>query len=77
MLFRSKQDLFPDVPIEALIEALRIIMKNNVFRFGDTHWQQLTGTAMGKPPAPPYATIYYAMHEESLLEEFKDNLFFL
>ena len=70
------RQLFLDIPTDAVVDALTIIMKNNVFRFGDTHWHQLTGTAMGTPPAPPYATLYYAVHEETLLEEFHDNLFY-
>ena len=72
----KQRHLLLDVPTDALVDALSIIMNNNVFRFGDTHWHQLTGTAMGTPPAPPYATLYYAVHEEVFLEEFKDNLFF-
>ena len=72
----KQRHLFLDVPVDALVDALTIIMKNNVFRFGDTHWHQLTGTAMGTPPAPPYACLYYAVHEETLLEEFKENLFY-
>jgi hypothetical protein len=67
-------ELLFGLPILALTEALRLIMTNNVFRFGDTHWLQLSGTAMGTPPAPPYATLFFAIHEEAILKEFGDNL---
>lgn len=65
---------FDGVPIEALMEALRLVMKNNVFTFGDTTWKQLTGTAMGTPPAPPWATIYMALNEEQFLPRFESHL---
>jgi hypothetical protein len=51
-----------------------MIMTNNVFRFGDTHWLQLSGTAIGTPPAPPYATLFFAIYEDMILQEFKENL---
>ena len=68
---------FADIPIQALMDALSIIMKNNVVRFGDTAWHQIKGCAMGTPPAPPYATLFYAIWEETLLSEFGANLFLL
>ena len=68
---------FAHLPINAILDALRLVMKNNVFQFGDTFWHQLTGCAMGTPPAPPYATLFYAIFEFKLLDEFADNLFFL
>ena len=38
---------------EALIAALKLVMLNNIFSFGDMTFKHLNGTAMGTPPAPP------------------------
>lgn len=54
------------IDVTALLEGLNIVMKHNIFTFDGVHsaQSQLTGTAMGTPPAPMYATLYYNLHEQ-------------
>ena len=66
-----------DLPVEAVMEALSIIMENNVFSFGDCYFRQRNGTAMGAPPAPPWATLYLAENETMLIEKYKKYLILL
>lgn len=64
-LNQNKERLPSDFPTELLVDALDELMHNNIFDFGDTHWLQLTGTAMGTSCACMYATLYYAYHENN------------
>ena len=61
---------------EALIDALTIVMKNNIVQFGDTFWKQISGTAMGISPAPPWAILFFAIHELYFVEKWKESLIF-
>ena len=62
---------------EALIAALKLVMLNNIFSFGNMTFNQLNGTAMGTPPAPPpYATIYYGLHESKFLPNHRQHVIF-
>ena len=74
---RSMEDVkFDHYDADALIDALEIVFRNNYFKLGDTFWQQQSGTGMGISPAPPWATIFYALHEETLMAKWSKNLAF-
>ena len=38
-------------PVDAIRDALRLVMTMNIFTFGDLTLKQLNGTAMGTPPS--------------------------
>ena len=56
------------------MDSLRLLMTNSVFQIGETYWLQNVGTAMGAPPAPPWAKIFFGIHEETVLAQFGDKL---
>ena len=60
---RANEKEFGHYHSSTLIRALELVMKNNIIRFGDMYVRQVSGTAMGKPPAPPWATIFEGLHE--------------
>ena len=51
-----------------MIQATKLIMNNNMFQFGNVFFKQQSGTAMGAPPAPGFATLSYGTHKESFLQ---------
>ena len=63
----NQERLPPGFPTKAVIEAMGLVMNNNVFMFGDLYFLQLTGTAMGTSSACMWATLYYAIHEMNTL----------
>jgi hypothetical protein len=74
--FRTNTTMFAEVPVEALIDALRLIMMLNIFSFGDAHLKQDDVTSMGTPPSPPWATMFYALCENHFLPQFRTNITF-
>eukprot|EP00957_Ditylum_brightwellii_P168062 12794576-Ditylum_brightwellii.AAC.1 len=50
---RNKQQ-HSHIPPKPLFHALKLVMENNIFTFGDRHYLQIKGTAMGTPAALPY-----------------------
>ena len=73
---RDNAETYSDIPIEATLEGLEMVMKFNIFTFGDLTFLQRKGTAMGAPPAPQIATIYYATEEANFLPIFQDRLIY-
>ena len=64
-----------DFPTEAVLEALEIVMKKNLFEWGNMYFLQKKGTAMGTSSACLWATIYYAIHEiDTLLPVWAEQL---
>ena len=62
-------------PLRAVNDAMRLVMRNNIFEWGDTYFRQLLGTAMGTSAACMWATIYYGVHESTtLIPTYGDNL---
>eukprot|EP00804_Cyclotella_cryptica_P003582 CCRYP_002186-RB/>CCRYP_002186-RB protein AED:0.29 eAED:0.21 QI:0/-1/0/1/-1/0/1/0/339 len=76
-LLRNKEGrTFHHYDAPALIEALEIVFKNNILQFGDTYWKQISGTGMGIAPTPPWAAIYIAIHENSVLSCWTSQVLF-
>jgi hypothetical protein len=73
---RNQQHTFGHYDRVALTEALHLVFRNNILKFGDTFWRQISGTAMGTPPAPPWATVTYALHENEMLPRWQDQVHF-
>ena len=74
--FLNSSEEYRHMPLPAINDAIDLIMNNNVFKFGDCYFHQISGTAMGTPPACCYATIYYAIKEKTLLAKYRENLQF-
>ena len=58
-----------------LMDILRLLITNNMFQFGDIYWIKKVGTAMGAPILPPWATIFFGIHEETVFAQFRGKLY--
>ena len=68
-------DLPDGFPLKAVKEAMKLVMENNIFEWGDLYFLQLLGTAMGTSAACMWATIYFAIHEMGfIIPKYVDNL---
>ena len=62
-----------DRDVDAIIDAMKLVMLNNRFRFGDLIFHQIRGIAMGMSPAPTIANLYVAIYELSKVLPLIDN----
>jgi hypothetical protein len=65
-----------EIEVDTLLSGLDIIMNNTVFKLGNTCYIQQSGTAMGSPAAPMYATLYFAIHEMTIIPKYKNIIFY-
>ena len=73
----DKKQLPSNFPLQAVLEAMTVIMQNNIFEFGDCYFLQLLGTAMGTSAAVMWATLYYGYHEvHTIIPKHGNNLLY-
>lgn len=70
------REKFPHYNPDALIEAISIVLSSNVMKFGDIFVKQITGVAMGINPAPPLATLFFALREDFVFNKWKECILF-
>jgi len=65
-----------DYNADCLIEAIGIVLRSNIIKFGDIFAVQKKGVAMGICPAPSIAIIFFAIHEEFLMSKWSGSIMF-
>jgi hypothetical protein len=51
---------------------LKTIISNVVIL--TAHWEQISSTGMGTPPAPPWATVFYGIHELQMVPRWQAHV---
>ena len=64
------------IPSLLLKNLILIVLKSNVFRFGNSIYQQIKGTAMGTPMAPNYANLFMDKFERTLIDDYRKKNWF-
>ena len=54
--------------VNTIVNFIALILNCNIFRFGNSHYLQKCGTAMGTKMAPSYANLFMGFVEKDLLE---------
>ena len=61
------------IPSTLLKKLISLVLKSNVFRFNNTLYKQIKGTAMGTPMAVNYANIFLDKLETEMLKEYESK----
>ena len=61
------------LPPKTLGTLISLVLKNNIFKFGEDNYIQINGTAMGTIMAPTYANVYLKHKEEKTLLNTRSN----
>ena len=56
------------ISTDSLVELAELVLKNNIFEFGEKVFKQKQGTAIGTKMAPPYAILFMDDLETRILE---------
>ena len=65
-----------DYNAECLIDAIDIVLRSNIIKFGDIFALQKKGVAMGICPAPSLAILFFAIHEDHLMSKWNGTIMF-
>ena len=71
------REAFPHYEPAMLMDAIELVMRNNIMKFGDIFALQIQGVAMGISPAPPIASIFYSIFEARMLPRWKHRVSFV
>lgn len=74
--FLSYRCRLPKCMIDDIIDAMRLILKYNIFESILGIFRQLIGVAMGTQCAPTYAIIFVAYHEDEMVCSFDCLIYF-
>ena len=59
-----------DIPSSLLKKLILLVLRCNIFRFGESLFSQRKGTCMGTPMAPNYANLFMNEFEQNLLNDY-------
>ena len=59
------------LPVDSILSLIRLVLENNHFRFNNDNYLQKTGTAMGSPMAPAYASLFMGKLEQDFIQSKK------